>query len=30
MEPAENFVEQATVVAGDVGGEDPQCLGGDR
>ncbi|MFZ9933112.1 MAG: hypothetical protein ACO3G9_07940 [Chthoniobacterales bacterium] len=30
MEPVENFVEQATVVAGDVGGEEKQRLGVDH
>ena len=30
VEPVENFVEQATVVTGDVGGKEKQCLGVDH
>ena len=30
MEPVENFIEQAAVVAGDVGGEEKQGLGVDH
>ena len=30
VEPVENFVEQAAVVAGDVGGKEKQCLGVDH